>query len=156
RHPRRTAALILSGTGYNPGKEFAHRRIAAYKEYGVDYRWRYTFDDFSPAFRATPLAGFFADLFAERNRHADLRTIIRHSEAHDQPEAADHQARIACREIILSGGEDGPHEGAFAWQARIPGGEIKVRAGVGHACQIEHPGLLSRHMIEFLRKHGLF
>jgi pimeloyl-ACP methyl ester carboxylesterase len=34
RHPQRTAALVLSGTGYNPGKEFAHRRIAAYKQHG--------------------------------------------------------------------------------------------------------------------------
>src|SRR5712691_7801939 len=56
RRPRRTAALVLSGTGYNPGKEFAHRRIAAYSEHSIDYRCRYTFEDFSPAFRATAMA----------------------------------------------------------------------------------------------------
>ena len=66
-YPSRTAALVLSGTGYNPGKEFAHRRIAAYKQHGIDYRWSYTFEDFSPAFPRNTLARFFADLFTERN-----------------------------------------------------------------------------------------
>ena len=61
--PATTAALVLSGTGYNPGKEFARRRIKSYTEQGVDFRWDYTFQDFSPAFRATPLAHYFANLF---------------------------------------------------------------------------------------------
>ena len=30
QRPEKTAALIFSGTGYNPGKEFAKRRIDAY------------------------------------------------------------------------------------------------------------------------------
>src|SRR6516162_4045070 len=60
--PQRTAALIMCGTGYNPKKEFIPPRIEAYKEYGIGYRWGYTFEDFSPAFRATPMAHFFADL----------------------------------------------------------------------------------------------
>src|SRR3569623_2038901 len=42
QHPNRTAALVPAGTGYNPGKEFSVRRIAAYKEQGVDFRWGYT------------------------------------------------------------------------------------------------------------------
>jgi pimeloyl-ACP methyl ester carboxylesterase len=54
--PSRTAALVLSGTGYNPGKEFTARRIASYRDQGIAYRWGYTFEDLSPAFRATPLA----------------------------------------------------------------------------------------------------
>ncbi len=61
QRPPRTAALVLSGTGYNPGKEFATRRIASYTEQGAEFRWGYTFEDFSPAFRATPMAHFFAD-----------------------------------------------------------------------------------------------
>src|SRR5437899_3352271 len=80
----------------NPKKEFAHRRIKAYQEQGVDYRWGYTFEDLSPAFCATPLARFFADMFAERNKHADLGTIIRQFEAHAQPDPEDHQSRVAC------------------------------------------------------------
>src|ERR1041385_7832227 len=37
--PKQTAALILSGTGYNPKKEFAARRIADYSKRGIGYRW---------------------------------------------------------------------------------------------------------------------
>ena len=156
RRPDKTAALILSGTGYNPKKEFAHRRIKAYQEQGVDYRWGYTFEDLSPAFRATPLARFFADTFAERNKHADLGTIIRQFEAHAQPDPGDHQSRVACPAIILSGSEDGTHQSAFALQKRIPNCEMKILPGAGHACQIEQPWLFNRLMIEFLQKHGLF
>jgi pimeloyl-ACP methyl ester carboxylesterase len=71
QRPGKTAALVLSGTGYNPKKEFAQRRIEAYTKRGIGYRWDYTFEDLSPAFRATPLAHFFADMFAERNDSAD-------------------------------------------------------------------------------------
>jgi pimeloyl-ACP methyl ester carboxylesterase len=156
RRPQQTAALVLSGTGYNPGKEFAARRIKAYKEHGIEYRWGYTFDDLSPAFRATPMARFFADMFAERNSHADLQTIIYQFEAHAKPDAEDHQARIACPTIILSGSEDATHPSAFALKARIPGCEMKTLPGAGHACQIEQPWLFNRLMIEFLTKHGLF
>ena len=156
RRPQLTAALILSGTGYNPSKEFAHRRIKAYKERGIDYRWDYTFEDFSPAFRATPMARFFADMFTERNPQADLQTIIHQFEAQAQADAEDHQARVACPTIILSGSEDATHQSAFALQARIPGCEMKILPGAGHACQIEQPWLFNRLMIDFLAKHGLF
>jgi pimeloyl-ACP methyl ester carboxylesterase len=60
QRPQQTAALIMCGTGYNPNKEFIPPRIEAYKERGIGYRWGYTFEDFSPAFRSTPMAHFFA------------------------------------------------------------------------------------------------
>ena len=85
QRPVATAALILSGTGYTPKKEWAGRRIDAYRTHGIDYRWRYTFEDLSPAFRATPLAHYFAELFTERNELADV-------EDHHPPV---HRARAA-------------------------------------------------------------
>jgi len=154
--PEKTAALILSGTGYNPGKEYTKRRIAAYAARGIDYRWDYTFEDLSPAFRATPLAHFFADLFAARNATADVETIIRQFEALARPEPEGHFERIACPSLILTGSEDGAHQSAFALQARIPGCALRVLPGAGHACQIEQPWLFDRFMIEFLKKNGLF
>ncbi len=155
-HPKRTKAMILSGTGYNPGKEFIPRRIKAYTERGIGYRWDYTFEDLSPAFRATPLAMFFADMFAERNDKADLETIIRQFEAYKVAEAEDHHSSIACPTIILTGSEDGTHPSSFALKARIPGCEMKILHGAGHACQIEQPWLFDRFMIKFLKKHRLF
>ena len=84
--PGKTNALIMCGTGYNPGKEFTLHRIKQYTERGIGYRWDYTFEDLSPAFRQTPLASYFADLFAERNAQADRETIVRQFLALREPE----------------------------------------------------------------------
>jgi pimeloyl-ACP methyl ester carboxylesterase len=156
QRPAKTAALVLSGTGYNPGKEFAKRRIDAYTAKDIEYRWAYTFEDLSPAFRATPLAHFFANLFTERNRFADLQTILHQFRALQQAEPEGHYERIGCPTIILTGSEDGAHQTAFPLQARIPNCALKVLPGAGHACQMEQPWLFDRFMIEFLTKHGLF
>lgn len=153
----RVAAMILSGTGHNPGKEFTLKRIKAYSERGIAYRWDYTFEDFSPAFRAAPLAAFFADMFAERNDMGDVETLIRQFQAYkDVKEAEDLHSSIHCPTIILTGSEDGTHPSSFALQARIPGCEMKILHGAGHACQIEQPWAFNRHMIDFLRRHQLF
>ena len=48
------------------------------------------------------------------------------------------------------------HSSAAALKARIPGCEMKVLYGAGHACQIEQPWDFDRYMIEFLKEHGLF
>ena len=117
--PDKTAALVLSGTGYNPTKEFT-KRIDAYTANGIDYRWAYTFEDLSPAFRATPLAHFFANLFTERNEHADVETIIHQFKALAQPYPEGHHERIACPTIILTGSEDGSHQRAFAFRRVSP------------------------------------
>ena len=150
-----TAALIFSGTGYNPGKEFTKRRIDAYTKNGIGYRWDYTFEDLSPAFRATPLAHWFADLFTERNETADLQTILYQFQALAQPEPEGHFETIACPATILTGSEDGAHQSAFALQAKIPECGLRVLPGAGHACQIEQPWLFDRFMMEFLARYGL-
>lgn len=154
--PSKTKALIMSGTGHTPGKEFVARRIKNYRERGIHYRWDYTFEDLSPAFRQTSLATYFADMFAERNSHADLDTIIRQFEALRAPEAADHFSSIKCPTTILSGSEDGTHQAAFALKELIPDCEMQILHGAGHACQIEQPWLFDRYMIDFLKSHDLF
>jgi pimeloyl-ACP methyl ester carboxylesterase len=156
QRPEKVAAMILSGTGYNPGKEFTKRRIDAYTKNGIGYRWDYTFEDLSPAFRATPLAHWFADLFTERNASADLQTIIHQFHALAQPEPARHFETIECPATILTGSEDGAHQSAFALKDKIPNCELRVLPGAGHACQIEQPWLFDRFMLEFLKKHELF
>ena len=99
---------------------------------------------------------YFADLFAERNAHADLDSIVRQFQALAQPDADDHFERVACPSIILSGSEDMAYSTAPALQARIPSCEMRVLHGAGHACHMEQPWLFDRYMIEFLRAHGLF
>lgn len=154
--PSKTEALIMCGTGYNPGKEFTGHRIKQYTNRGISYRWDYTFEDLSPAFRQTPLAMYFADMFAERNAQADLDTIVRQFLALKAPDAADHYSSVKCPSIILSGSEDGIHKSAFALKEQIPNCMMRILHGAGHACQMEQPWLFDRYMIEFLKDHGLF
>ncbi len=126
------------------------------RKQGVDYRWAYTFEDFSAAFRTTPLAHFFANLFTDRNEHADVETIIHQFKALSAPYPEGHHENIRCPMIILTGSEDNSHQRAFALQKLVPNCELKTLPGAGHACQIEQPWLFNRFMIEFLTKHGLF
>ena len=154
--PSKTKALIMCGTGYNPGKEFTGHRIKQYTDRGIGYRWDYTFEDLSPAFRQTPLAVYFADMFTERNGQADLDTIVRQFLALKAPDAADHYSSVKCPSIILSGSEDGIHKSAFALKEQIPNCAMRILHGAGHACQMEQPWLFDRYMIEFLKDHSLF
>jgi pimeloyl-ACP methyl ester carboxylesterase len=156
--PSRGLALVLTGTGYRlpedaSWNERRDMRIRNYRELGVAYRWQYTFEDFSPAFRSTHLAHYFASLFAERNEHADVSSIIRQLEAERLDERA--YSEISCPTLILTGTEDNAHRPALALKDRIPGCELKVLPGAGHACQLEQPWLFDALMLEFLRSHGL-
>jgi pimeloyl-ACP methyl ester carboxylesterase len=155
--PKQTAALVLAGTGYRaPGtSDVGPRRIKDYSQNGIEFRWDHTFVDFSPAFRATPMAHFFAGLFTERNDFGDVQSIIYQFAA---PEHSDDSfyTGIRCPTIILTGSEDNAHTRSFALKEKIPGCELKVLPGAGHACQIEQPWLFDRFMLEFLDRHGLF
>jgi pimeloyl-ACP methyl ester carboxylesterase len=156
QRPRKTAAMVVCGTGYLPHKEFVPRRIKFYREKGIDYRWDYTFEDLSPSFRATPMAQYFAALFSERNHYADVDSIIYQFEALAKPEPENHHADITCPMIIISGSEDSAHQGAFALKERIRGCEMTIIHGAGHACQLEQPWLFDQYMLAFLKKHKLF
>ena len=79
-------------------------------------------------------------MFAERNPHADLQSILHQFEALARPDAADHHSRIKCPTIILSGSEDGTHQAAFGLKARIPECEMKILYGAGHASRSSSPG----------------
>ncbi len=158
--PKQTAALVLSGTGFNPPEEnppaFVKGRIRDYSAEGVGFRWRYTFQDLSPAFAATPLAHYFAQIFTERNDKADAQTIIHQFHALGAPRPGDFFSGITCPSIILSGSEDAAHARAFDLKNILPDCEMHVLPGAGHACHMEQPWLFDRFMIEFLRARGLF
>ena len=158
--PSQTQALVLSGAAYHPPGEtppaFVVRRIKDYSNEGIDYRWRYTFQDMSAAFGATPLAHYFARIFTERNDLADVQTIIYQFEALGAPRPDSFFTGIGCPTLILTGSEDGSHARAFDLKEKIPGCELRVLPGAGHACQVEQPWLFDQFMIEFLDQHRLF
>ena len=141
--------------GYNPAKEFATRAIDAYSKQGIDYRWRHAFQGFSPAFRGTPIAHYFVDIFIERNRGVDVESLLHQFRAHQKPDPDDLHSRILCPAIIITGSEDGAHPTSFTLQSRIPGCELQVLPGGGHTAHLEQPWLFDTYMIEFLKRHNL-
>jgi pimeloyl-ACP methyl ester carboxylesterase len=110
----------------------------------------------SPAFRATPMAQFFARLFQERNGGVDLASLIHQFRAHQMPDPEDHHSAISCPALIITGTEDGAHPTSFRLRDRIPGCELKVMPGGGHTSHLEQPWLFNQMMMEFLEKHDLF
>jgi pimeloyl-ACP methyl ester carboxylesterase len=156
QQPARPLALILSGVGYNPLKEFAGKAIEAYSKQGIAYRREHILHGFSPAFRTTPTAKYFADLFTQRNDSVDVDSLILQFHAHRMPDPEDLHSRISCPTILISGTEDATHKSAFALKERIPGCELQVLPGGGHVSHLEQPWLFDKFMIDFLAKHGLF
>ena len=155
--PEQTAAFVVCGTGYTPPgtNETGARRSKDYREKGLGFRFDHTFQDFSPYFRTTPMAHWFANLYTERNEWADLDSIVYQFLA-DNPGDETFYTSIGCPALILTGDQDNAHPRSFALKEKIPGCELKVLPGAGHACQIEQPWLFDKYMLEFLDKNGLF
>jgi 3-oxoadipate enol-lactonase len=155
RRPERTAALVVCGTGWWRRKDFAGRHIRAYREQGLAYRREFTLNGFSPDFRRTALAEWFASLFMERNGAADLDTIIALLEAHSKPDPDWLQADLRAPVLIISGSEDASHPAAHRLVDRLPEAELVTIKGAGHACHIEQPRAFDRAVIDFLDRHGV-
>ena len=147
--PGQTAALILCGTGYNPGKEFTapHQAIPSAASVTAG-----TTPSRISARRSARLRSRLLRRHVRRaqcaRRRADDHPPVRGPGQSRTP--TDHHSRVACPTIILTGSEDGTHPAAFALKERIPNCEMRILDGAGHACQIEQPWLFDRYMIEFL------
>ena len=154
RRPEATKAVVLSGAAWRPVKQFAARRTAAYREHGIGFRSQYALEVLSPAFRESPLAGWFASLLTERNDSADLDTIIEMFEAVGRPDPDWLQSGLTAPVLILTGTEDHSHQAAYALRDRLPDAELVPIEGAGHACFFEQPWRFDAEMIRFLQAHG--
>jgi pimeloyl-ACP methyl ester carboxylesterase len=154
-HPERTAAVVVSGASYATEKPHLQRHVDAYSQQGVEYRHDYALQDFSPAFRSTPLAEWMAGLWTERNEAADVPSILAMFEAliqGDPPWFSEVETPV----LILTGSEDAAHQRAFALRDVLPDAELVTLDGAGHACQLEQPWEFDRQLLDFLdRRVGL-
>jgi pimeloyl-ACP methyl ester carboxylesterase len=155
QRPQQTLAVIMTGSGYYPVKEFAQKRIQQYGEQGVAFRYQHAFEDYSPAFRETEYARYFAELFTERNQWADAQTIVEQFRALGEPDPNWLFTGIQAPTLMITGSEDNSHQAAFALQERIAGCELVTMEGAGHACNMERPWEWDAAALAFLRKHRL-
>jgi pimeloyl-ACP methyl ester carboxylesterase len=154
--PERTLAVVVSGAGYRATKEFAFNRMKQYGEQGVAFRYEHTFADFSPTFRDTDMARYFATIFTERNPWADATTIIEQFRALSATDPDWLFTGVKAPMLIITGSEDNSHEGAFELQRRVVGCELITMEGAGHSCNMERPWEWDAHCLDFLARHGLF
>ncbi len=154
--PELTRAVIVSGAGYRKEKTAPKKRIPQYQEHGVAFRYEHTFEDFSPSFRQTELARYFATVYTERNPWADADTIVEMFRALDAPDTDELFAGVKAPMLIITGSEDAAHAGAFELQNRVAGCELVTMEGAGHSCNMERPWEWDSRAIEFLTRHGLF
>jgi pimeloyl-ACP methyl ester carboxylesterase len=154
--PKRTRALVMTGVGYNPKKDYATRMSDAYSQGGIDYRRDHALHGMSSGFRDTQLGQYLTDIFIERNQWIDVPTILHQCDAHRMPDPDDLHSAISCPSIIITGTEDGSHPTSFILQTRIAGCELLVIPKGGHTLQFEQPWLFDRLMLDFLRRHQLF
>lgn len=153
--PEQVSAMIFSGASYRPVKASAPKRIAQYEAHGLAFRRDHFSEVVGTEFRASPLAAYFADLFTERNQTCDLPTIIEMYRAVGAPDEPWLFDTVTAPTLIITGSEDGAHQGAFALQDRIAGARLETLVGAGHACQLEQPWAWDGHALAFLREHHL-
>jgi pimeloyl-ACP methyl ester carboxylesterase len=150
--PERTLALVLTGGGYAPRRDFSHR-IRALEERGLSDRRRYVLELFGPDFRETPLAAFFADLFASRSDGTDPTTIARVFRLLEVAVPDAVLGAIRAPTLIVTGSADAAHDLQYELQRRIAGCELRVIVGAGHLVALERPTEYDRAVLEFLRRH---
>lgn len=151
--PEETAAVVLSGTGWGGGgkREFAIKRAQQYREEGLRFRWTHAFEDFSPEFRKTDLAMWYADLIAERAHTADADSIAEMFVSRIAPDPEEFYTGLTVPVLILSGSLDNSHQGAIVLDKKLPDSTLITLNGAGHACYFERPREFDAHMISFLR-----
>jgi 3-oxoadipate enol-lactonase len=150
RRPDATAALVVTGTGYRPVKEFAARRAQAFRDEGLAYRARYARDCMAPDFAATRLADWLVSMVTERNGSADLPSIQRLFAAMAGPDPSWLHEDLRAPVLILTGSLDRSHASAYALRDRLPDARLVVLEGGGHLAFLEQPWAFDRHVARFL------
>ena len=104
------------------------------------------------------MARYFAGVLIERNDWADPESIAEIYTGELGPYPRDPEWLFegpVKPTLIITGSEDGSHDGAFALQEKIAGCELITMEGAGHACNMERPWEWDAIALGFLRKHGL-
>ena len=149
------SAVVLSGCGYSPGKEFAPKRIDGYERDGIGYRRAHAYDVVSKAFGATERGRYLIELFLERNDEADAFTIVEMFRALGEPDPDWLWSGITQPSLLITGSLDAAHERGLELVDHIPGLEVVTLEGAGHTCGLEQPWRFDAAMAEFLGRHKL-
>lgn len=155
RHPERTSAVVVTGSGYRPDKAFARHRIELFRRHGIAHRAAYIRDSVSEEFARTPLFAWLVAMYEARADSTDVETIIAMFEAHGLPDPEWLQRELAAPVLILSGSRDSAHEATFLLHERLPESQMHVIDDAGHLAFLEKPWEFNRLLLDFLRARGI-
>jgi pimeloyl-ACP methyl ester carboxylesterase len=156
QQPKRTLAVIVSGTGYPPPTDPMLRLIKRYRADGLPVRHEQVLDHFSEAGKARPILQHYARMVVELDNLSTLDSIVAMNEALAKPPGEEFYRKLSAPFLIICGTLDRSYSGAIEMQKVIEGSEFRSIEGTGHACMIEQPWAYDKHCIEFLSKLGLF
>jgi pimeloyl-ACP methyl ester carboxylesterase len=157
QRPERTLALVLSGARYRRAQTGSQDgRMAKYAQQGLAHRYQHTLEDFSPAFRETEMARYFARMYSERNAWttADMYKNLVSARGDPEPDWA-HEG-VTAPTLIIAGSEDKQYASSLELHRHLEGSEHVTMDGAGHACNMERPWEWDAHFLGFLGRRGLF
>ena len=154
--PTQARALIVTGCGYLPNREFARQGGAAWDRLGMEAR-RETIDLFtSSGVRNDPKTEYLHNMFLETNDRMEATAIRRIFRALEEPEPEHIYDAIDKPCLIITGTEDVVHQAGLAMHQRIRNSELAIIQGGGHVPNLDYPEQWDRHAVDFLRRHHLF
>jgi 3-oxoadipate enol-lactonase len=157
QRPEQTAALILSGVGFSPNmREIQDRWKKRYTEEGLKLRHVQVLDHMCDRMKTDPRVLHYAAMVMELNNMSTLQSIIAMNEAIAACDMSrERMAKLRCPTLIVTGSEDRSHSGVAELAKCIPGAQVRVMQGAGHANNFEAPWEYDAHCIEWLATLGL-
>lgn len=152
QRPDAVSAVVLSGVGYSPGKEFAPKRISGYEEHGIAYRRTHAYEVVSESFGTSARGRYLIESILERDNTVDIFTVIEMFRALGEPDPAWFWTALKPPCLIITGELDNAHQRALALADHIPGVEIVTLADAGHTCCMEQPWDFDDALADFLRR----
>jgi pimeloyl-ACP methyl ester carboxylesterase len=154
--PKRTLALIISGTGFGGSSAAMERWAKRYREEGIALRRRQVIEHFAHDLQQDPLLNHYADMVCELSNHGTLASIIAVNEALALHYPPDLLSRIASPTLVIAGTKDFSFATVHEHDKHIKQSVLRTIEGAGHGVPIEAPIEYDRHCIEFLSSIGLF
>lgn len=154
--PKRSLAVIVSGTGFGGSSAAMERWAKRYREEGIALRRRQVIEHFAPELQNEPRLQYYADMVCELSNEGTLNSIIAVNEAlalHYPPDLLSH---ITSPTLVIAGTKDFSFSTVHEHKKHIPQSELRIIEGPGHGVPIEAPAEYDRHCIEFLLSIGLF
>jgi pimeloyl-ACP methyl ester carboxylesterase len=154
--PKRSLAVIVSGTGFSGSSANMERWATRYREEGIALRRRQVIEHFAPELQQDKLLNHYADMVCALSNHGTLASIIAVNEALALHYPPDLLSRITAPTLIIAGTKDFSFGTVHEHKKHIPQSVLRTIEGAGHGVPIEAPAEYDRHCIDFLSSIGLF